>query len=156
MIIKHTNKKNGKYAEIIIDDDFFPVLNEYGISITKTGYIICQSHKGSIKHYLHHLVLPKKKGFVVDHINTNGFDNRKDNLRYATQSQNLNNRKKQAGVCKYVNSPNYFWQAYIQIEGKHNWLGCFKTKEEAIEARKNAENKIKYPVFNINGKMNII
>jgi len=47
--------------------------------------------------YLHHDIFPKKKGKVVDHLNGNPSDNRRKNLTYCTQKQNLQNRKSQAG-----------------------------------------------------------
>ncbi len=44
------------------------------------------------KIFLHHFVFGKPKdGFVIDHINGNGLDNQKSNLRFATKSQNNQN-----------------------------------------------------------------
>ncbi len=89
--------------------------------------------------YLHHLVLPAKKGFQVDHINRNGLDNRKENLRFATPSQNLCNRDKQSnnksgfkGV--HWNTQKKKWCAEIRFNGKKKHLGFFADPKEASEA----------------------
>lgn len=52
--------------------------------------------------FFHHLVLPKKLGYVVDHKNGNTLDNRRQNLRYVTLRQNGTNgtARKQEGSPK--------------------------------------------------------
>ncbi len=91
--------------------------------------------------YLHHLILPKKKGFEVDHINRDVMDNRRENLRYVTSSQNGMNR----GMMK-SNTSGYRgvtwdkktekWRARIGLNGKQIWLGYFDDIEEAATAYK--------------------
>ena len=73
---------------------------------------------------------------VVDHINHNRLDNRKQNLRLCTQGENLRN-KKVKGVT--FDKRRNKWYARIMINRKNLHLGSFDTKEEAIEARKQAE-----------------
>ena len=82
----------------------------------------------------------------VDHINHNVKDNRKSNLRIVTISQNAinkkivsNNTSGVTGICWNKNS--CCWQAYITLNYKTKHLGCFKNKEDAIKARKDAEEK---------------
>jgi hypothetical protein len=79
-------------------------------------------------------------GFHVDHINCDVSDNRIENLRLATNSQNMANAKLCRGnasgikgVCKrhYPYNP---WQAQIVKDGIHYHIGCFPTAEEAAEA----------------------
>lgn len=76
----------------------------------------------------------------LDHINRNTSDNRIENLREATQSQNNANRsanksKKYSplkGVSFYPDSKR--WTASIRINNKNRHLGCFDTAEEAHAA----------------------
>ena len=70
----------------------------------------------------------------VDHINHNKLDNRKSNLRICTHQQNCMNVSDNVKGIHYDKSRNK-WMAHIK--GKN--LGRFNTKEEAIEARKQAE-----------------
>ena len=79
-------------------------------------------------------------GFVVDHINHDTFDNRKENLRVCTVKDNSHNRSKQGGVYKHKDK----WKATIRVNGKREYLGLYKTYEEALKVRKVAEEKYCY------------
>lgn len=73
----------------------------------------------------------------VDHINGNRFDNRRCNLRLATQQQNCRNArimKNNRSGLKGAGYHNGKWQAQIVIDGKKTYLGIFNTPEEAHEA----------------------
>lgn len=78
-------------------------------------------------------------GMDVDHINGDGLDNRRANLRVVTHAENLRNRGKQAnnksgykGV--HWHSRKERWVASIRAEGKNKWLGSFKSPQEAALA----------------------
>ena len=101
---------------------------------------------------IHRLIMERalgrklKKGEHIDHIDGNGLNNRRSNLRVANHSQNLANRGKQRGsyssqykgVC-FAKSRNK-WQANISSgflwgrEHKTKFLGRFKCEVEAAEA----------------------
>lgn len=98
--------------------------------------------KGQIK--LHRLILGDKQGFVIDHRDRNVDNNTKNNLRYVSFKQNRwnsstkrNNKSGISGV--YWNQNNNRWIASICIEYKNKYLGSFINKEEAIQARLQAE-----------------
>lgn len=92
------------------------------------------------------LLLPRKKGFHVDHINRNKLDNRRSNLRYLTPSENVrncgpheDNKTGFKGVFKHSRLKDV-WGARAMIEGKGHWLGNFRSKEAAAEAYANFVN----------------
>jgi hypothetical protein len=79
-------------------------------------------------------------GLLVDHKNNNTLDNRRDNLRLATSSQNrINSRRdKTRTSSRYVGASlekcRGLWLAYINHNKKRIHLGRFKTEEEAARA----------------------
>jgi len=75
----------------------------------------------------------------VDHIDRNRKNNRWENLRTATNAENCRNRTGVIGV--YENKKTGGWYASIGVEGKSKYLGYFKTKEDALKARQDGENK---------------
>lgn len=83
------------------------------------------------------------KGY--DHENRNELDNRKSNLRLCTKSQNQQNRsidKRNTSGVTGVNLTKFnTWKAALVANGEIKLQKTFKTKEEAIRARLNAEAK---------------
>jgi hypothetical protein len=96
--------------------------------------------------YLHRVIMKPEKGFVVDHWNRNTFDNRRENLRIATHSQNSCNKPKRANT-----SSRYFgvsldkrcgrWDAQIIDKGKRIQLGRFDNEIDAARAYDEAKRK---------------
>lgn len=94
---------------------------------------------------MHRLITDFKYEFV-DHKNRKKYDNRKNNLRPATKSENSRNQsKKKNNTTGFIGiawrKRDKVWSANIRINGKQKWLGQFQTKEEAIKARLEAEFK---------------
>jgi hypothetical protein len=126
----------------IVDDEDFEKLNqwkwwymnkrgkEYAISSQKTKY------------YMHRIITKAKKGEYVDHINGNGLDNRKKNLRICKNHQNLWNvgtRKTNTSGLKGIHLDKRIelkkrWCVVFNHNYKQIWVGRFATKKEAVVA----------------------
>jgi len=82
----------------------------------------------------------------IDHINQDRADNRICNLREVTHKENMKNKKiskkNTSGVTGvYFLKTTKKWYSQIRIDGDLKHLGYFKIKEDAIKARKDAEEK---------------
>lgn len=93
---------------------------------------------------LHRFLLDAKEDEIVDHINHDKFDNRDENIRICTRSQNAMNTKEPTtnksgfkGVSKHRGK----WRAYITINKKQIHLGMFDNYEDAVKARLVANKK---------------
>ena len=76
---------------------------------------------------------------LTDHINHNGLDNRRSNLRAATTAQNNHNQRPQIGTSSRFKGVTWHkqikkWQAAIKIDGRCVYLGVFLSEEEAALA----------------------
>jgi hypothetical protein len=99
--------------------------------------------------FLEHRLIAQMHGLdtssEIDHIDGDGLNNRIENLRAATHSENMRNTtgwaKKQSRVGVHQ-KPNGRWTAYIRRDGKHCHLGTFASQPEAVTAREAAEREV--------------
>ena len=128
----------GKYA--IVDAEDYDRLNSYKWCAVKEG---CSWYAKTFRRDgfplpMHRLITDAPKGLFVDHINHNGLDNRKQNLRLCTRAQNnLNQRpygktSRYKGVSRYKRTNRYI--AAICYQGKRFHLGYFKDEIDAAKA----------------------
>lgn len=85
---------------------------------------------------MHRLINKTPDDFHTDHINGDGLDNRRENLRTATGSQNKINTKKRPNLTSQYKGVSFvkaesMWRAGIVANYKFHWLGQFKTEKEA-------------------------
>ena len=89
---------------------------------------------------MHRELMGSPKGMYVDHINGNGLDNRRANIRIATKQQNCWNRKKRRGNCSSrfkgvsLNKKTGKWTASIFCDGQSFYIGLFSDEEAAARA----------------------
>lgn len=126
-----------KDKKVLVDDEDYEWLNDLKWYITKLGYV--QLNGGN--KLIHRLVMFAKSGQIIDHINGNKLDNRRENLRFCTRQQNFKNSKKRSdskqkykGIQIYQPYNKIYIRAMIQHKGKTYRLGYFQTEEEAAKA----------------------
>lgn len=95
---------------------------------------------------MHRLVMNCPDDMEVDHIDHITWNNRKQNLRITTTSQNMMNRKIFKNNTSGVKGVNWHsrdekWVARICIDERETHLGYFNNFEDAVQARKDAELK---------------
>lgn len=105
------------------------------------GYLLAYTKNKTLR--MHKLFVD---GHYIDHINSNTSDNRKSNLRTATKSQNGMNRDLQSNNTSgntgvYWHKKIGKWIAYITVNREYIYLGSFNNFEDAVKARKEAEDK---------------
>lgn len=142
-VIQVNSAKFGLVETIIDIHDVDKVKNitwhcEYS-TYTKSYYI--RGNYKNKKILLHRLIMNCPKDTVVDHINHDTLDNRKENLRICSNTRNkMNNKSNTSGVCGVVwNKERNKWQAQIKINGKLINLGRYSKFEDACTSRKNKE-----------------
>lgn len=137
------DKECNEVSRAIIDKEDIDLVKDikwYLYKCTRGQYV---RTNGPI-HKLHNLIMKPEKDQVVIHINKNGLDNRKQNLKVVSQTEKQQNNKlssnntsghKGVWFCKDRNK----WQAQITINNKQKNLGRYNTFEEAVAAREAAE-----------------
>ncbi|MEW6206671.1 MAG: AP2/ERF family transcription factor, partial [Pseudomonadota bacterium] len=110
-------------------------------AVTKPGP--AKTRKGIL---MHRLILNAPPGIQIDHIDMDGLNNTKANLRLATPQQNRCNRSKTrantSGYKGVIQNKSAWkttkWIASIVVNRKRMYLGSFNTPEEAAYAYDNA------------------
>lgn len=135
--------------KIKVDDEDYPLLSRHRWVVEKSRYTeyprttIWSSNKSQqgVTIPMHRLVFgPIGHGKVLDHINADGMDNQRHNLRSTSQSVNLQRsshiRIGKSGYRGVMDSKckGKRWRAAIKKDKKYYHLGHYKTKIEAAEA----------------------
>jgi hypothetical protein len=128
----------GRGLFAIIDAADYEKLSKYRWRAYRTGrqiYAVCQN-RGKIV-YMHRMLLRPRKGDIVDHIDGNGLNNRRCNLRVCTYAQNQANARPRGGASQFIGVTRQRdrWQAAITCQGKCHYLGLFDDEVEAARAR---------------------
>lgn len=114
-----------------VDDEDFEYLSNWNWFYS-SGYAATRAGEK-----IHRKIMQCPVGKQVDHINGDKLDNRKQNLRIVTASQNCKNRSKIANTTskfKGVSRKGEKWRSYIKINKKQKSLGVFNTEIEAALA----------------------
>lgn len=147
---------SGKYGVskfALVDDEDFEQINKFKWYFNR-GYAVRSIHMENKQktEWMHRVVNKTPRELVTDHINGDGLDNRKENLRSCTNQQNImnqgipkNNVFGAKGVSlrmrRYKNKIHNYIKSQIHVNGKQIHLGYFKTVEDASRAYNEASKK---------------
>lgn len=150
----------GKVA--LVDDEDYERVNQYRWCFTDVGYAVGYaggdwSGGKQPRHIsMHRFILDAPPHLKVDHINGNGLDNRRANLRYATTSQNAQNKRgRKSGTSRYKgvywDKQRNRWRAVVILNGKHHHGGDHRIEEDAARAYDRLALKLfgEYARFNL-------
>lgn len=138
--IGYTAKGEEFYFDL---DDYGKIKNYYWYKCD-TNYI--EAFVNKVKIYQHRFIMNCPKEYEVDHISHTQYDNRKCNLRIVSHKHNLRNIKLHKDSTSGVTGVSYAkskkkWRAYITYNQRQIFLGYFTDFNDAITARKEAEEK---------------
>lgn len=161
--IRHRQRKENEYsvvdgyAKVKLNENTFMLcdiedwerLKNHHWHLNAVGYAASGTTDKSM---LFHKEVTGTKSEIIDHINRNKLDNRKENLRIADKRINTINRELQPNNTTghkgvYLDKRYNTWFARITVLGETIHLGTYKTKEEAIRARIEGEEKYYIPLI---------
>lgn len=128
----------GKIA--LVDDGDYEYLMQWKWNAHKhrnTWYAKYNKTFSSVK--MHRLIMNAPAGVQVDHINGDGLDNRRENLRLCTHIENMHNSGKHKNNTSgfkgvHWNKQRQTYQVFIMVNRKHKYVGSFSILEEAAHA----------------------
>lgn len=139
----------------LVDNEDYEELNKYNWQCEKsfkprlyTSYVRRNNSKNRLPKnvLMHRQIMDCPKNMVIDHINGNGLDNRKSNLRICTRGQNLANQRISRantsgyrGVCWHKGCKK--WASQIKTNNKQRCLGFYDNIIDAAIAYDNAALK---------------
>jgi len=127
------------YAAIVDDEDYEMLSKHKWCVFRKPRTTYARTWLGGKNVSMHRLILDAPPGEQVDHINGDGLDNRRHNIRLCTIIQNSHNHKTyQTNTSGYKgvswNKQRSKWRAMIMCDGKSVWLGYFADLLRAAQA----------------------
>lgn len=146
----------------LVDDEDYDELNKYKwytVWIPSSHTFYAQRRSGKSKVYMHRIILNAPRDMECDHVDGNGLNNQRANLRLCTRSENgRNSRKHSDNISGYKgaswHSASKSWLARITINNKLIHIGSYSTAEDAAHAYDMAAKELhgKFARINFGGK----
>lgn len=129
----------------IVSPEDYQFLSQFKWHVSRsprTSYAI--THVKGKTVYMHRLIMAAPQGLEVDHINNDGLDNRRANLRLCTSAENKANMRIRVDNKSGYKGINFDkqtgkWRARIRFNNKEYSLGRHITKDAAVKAREEAQ-----------------
>lgn len=136
------------YVATIDDEDFGAVADKKWYALVKrdkSGKVLCVYAVRKVKRgmrwvneYMHRLIMRPPNGHQVDHVDGDGLNNRRSNLRICTNTENQWNKRNNCGVSTFRGVSKHhrgsLWVAKIRANGRRYYLGCYANPEDAAKA----------------------
>lgn len=129
----------------LVDDEDFEFLSQWNWAAFKHRNDYYAIRKKAPR-LMHRLIMKAEPGLQIDHIDHNGLNNQKVNLRRCNNSQNHMNMKPLSKTTKYKGieyrkTKTPYYKAYISPDGKKIDLGRFSNEIDAARAYDEAAKK---------------
>lgn len=136
---------------MLVDDEDYEWLKDLKLTVASLEYAVISE---TPKRQLVHRVIMQRLGhnlggMVIDHANHDPLDNRRENLRICTRSQNAGNAIKQRRANKtskykgvYWSKQRGKWNVSVQGNGEKHFLGSFDDETEAARAYNRAAREL--------------
>lgn len=114
----------------LVSDEDYDLVKNYNWRINRN--CVYATIDGKMIRIHHHILGKPKYGLIIDHINKDFLDNRRENLRFITLShsnQKTRKTKKTQYIGIYYNEKKKSWRVYC----KKHYLGCFSNELEAAK-----------------------
>lgn len=127
----------------LVDEADYDTLTKYKWHVTFTNNSTPYAKTGIFgrpnSHYMHRLITGCGRNQLVDHVNGNGLDNRRCNLRITDKSRNgINSRKRKGCSSRFKgvswNERDKVWMAYANLDGKRTYLSTHPDSLSAAKA----------------------
>jgi len=135
---------NGKGVALVDDEDSWAGAYSWHVHVAGTK-TYARTWVDGRREYLHRMILRDVE--LVDHVNGDGLDNRRENLRAADRSLNsLNsairsdNRTGEKNICWHAGARKYLVE--FRRRGVTHYVGLFETVADAVEARDEAIRRV--------------
>jgi hypothetical protein len=144
-------RKNGSRFKIEFDrEDKGIVSSNKWYVLPAYGKYYASTYQKGRSVFLHRIIMNPGPKLEVDHIDGNGLNNRRSNLRVVSHAANLHNGKLRAkrssvhsdhkGVCWRESRKR--WRAYVYFNGKYIEIGTYKDEATAIRRQEEVEHQL--------------
>lgn len=126
---------------VLIDDEDLELVSKHSWFFVPQGYActhiqLAPGKKNRRTMGMHRLILGDPPTQSIDHINRNRLDNRKENLRACTDSENNRNKSLVKGKTSSYRGVSFRrgrWQVVVRTNNGLKWLGYHETEQEAAK-----------------------
>jgi hypothetical protein len=127
----------GRGGVALVSPEDYEMVKKYSWHESQ-GYATCTSYNNNESSLMHRLIMKPKDNEMIDHINNNRLDNRRENLRICNVTVNNLNRKKTKNASSqykgvYFDKKSNKYTTQISNNGKTYSLGQFENEIDAAE-----------------------